>query len=213
MSAARRTYRDRQRRRLGQNFLRAATAERIVDQAGFRRGDLVLEIGAGKGAITSALARRDVRVLAVEIDARWSEKLRDQFSGNPGIRVLQGDFLSIALPEEPFRVIGSLPFRRTTDILRRLLDHPESGLIRADLIVQWEVAKKRSATPPNNLVSTAWAPWWRVRLATRIPARDFRPVPRVDGGLLEITRREPPLLPTSMAENYARFVRDNWPFV
>jgi 23S rRNA (adenine-N6)-dimethyltransferase len=83
---------------------------------------------------------------------------------------------------------------------------------RADVIVQWEVAVKRAAVPPATLVSTAWAPWWEMHLARRIPAAMFRPVPRVDAGLLVITRRHPPLLPAEMARPYAEFVQREWPF-
>lgn len=137
----------------------------------------------------------------------WARRLRES-----GVRVIERDFLAVTLPREPFRIFGSLPFARTTDILHRLLDDPAIPLQRADVIVQWEVAMKRAATPPVTLVSTAWAPWWEMRLERRIPAAMFRPVPRVDAGLLAITRRNPPLLPVAMARAYADFVQREWPF-
>jgi 23S rRNA (adenine-N6)-dimethyltransferase len=208
VSARGRTDRDWRRRRLGQNVLDPATAEQIVDEAAFAPGELVVEIGAGAGALTAALARRGLRVVAVEPDPAWAGRLREQ----AGLRVVARDFLAIALPREPFRVIGSLPFGRTTDIFRRLLDDPATGLRRADVIVQWEVAVKRAALPPTTLLSTTWMPWRQVHLARRIPAARFRPVPRVDAGLLAITRREPPLLPVAMARSYAAFVQREWPF-
>ena len=211
MSARRRTDRDWRRRRLGQNFLDPATADQIVDQAGFVPGELVIEVGAGAGALTRALARRAVRVIAIESDPQWARRLREQLA-NRGVHVVASDFLTAALPREPFRIVGSLPFGRTTDILRRLLDDPVTPLYRADVIVQWEVALKRAATPPATLLSTAWAPWWEMHLARRILAASFRPVPRVDAGLLTITRRDPPLLPVTMARRYADFVRREWPF-
>jgi 23S rRNA (adenine-N6)-dimethyltransferase len=212
MSAHGRTDRDRRRRHLGQNFLEAATADRLSDQAAFRAGELVVEIGAGGGAITFALARRGVRILAIEPDPAWARRLRERMRDYPLLRVVEDDFLAVALPNEPFRVAGSLPFGRTTDIMRRLLDDPTTGLQRADVIVQWEVACKRAAVPPSTLLSTAWAPWWEIALVTHIPAQKFRPIPRVDAGLLSIARRSPALLPVSMAGPYARFVRQSWPF-
>jgi len=109
-------------------------------------------------------------------------------------------------------VIGSVPFGRTTDVLRRLLDEPRSALQRADVIVQWEVARKRAARPPSTLLSTLWAPWWEVRLAHRIPANEFRPIPQVDGAVLVVVRRDPPLLPPALARPYASFLRAHWPF-
>ncbi len=66
-----------------------------------------------------------------------------------------------------------MPFGRTTDVLRRLHDDPATPLERADLLVQWEVARKRASLPPTPLRSTAWAPWWSFGLQTRIPAGAF----------------------------------------
>ena len=125
---------------------------------------------------------------------------------------MEADFRSVALPTRPFRVVGSLPFGATTSVLRRLLDDPRVPLKRADLIVQWEVARKRAAVPPSTLRSTVWAPWWKFRLGRRIPAKEFRPTPRVDGGILIVTRRKDPLLPTAMAGPYFHFVQAHWPF-
>lgn len=212
MSARRRTARDLRRRRLGQNFLKPAVADHFVDQAHFQQDDLVVEIGAGLGTITHALAQRRVTLLALEVDAVWQRELRKKFKKNSGVKIIARDFFDFALPAKPFRVTGSLPFGRTTDILRRLLDDPASALTRADIIVQWDVAKKRGQSPPTTLLSTSWAPWWDVQFSGRIPARDFRPVPKVDAGILTITRRDPPLLPPAMAATYADFVRKQWPF-
>jgi 23S rRNA (adenine-N6)-dimethyltransferase len=159
--------------------------------------------------VTRALARHPVRVIAIEPDPVWARRLSERLRG---VHVVRQDFLATSLPREPFRIMGSLPFGRTTDILRHLLDDPTSQLSRADVIVQWEVALKRASSPPTTLLSTGWAPWWEVQLAQRIPARKFRPVPRVDGGLLTITRRDPPLLPVAMARSYAAFVQREWPF-
>jgi 23S rRNA (adenine-N6)-dimethyltransferase len=214
VSAPRRTPRDERRRRLGQNFLRPEIADRVVAEADFRPGALVIELGAGLGAITIALARRQVEEVAIEIDPVWAERLRDRtreaFPDN--VRVVEGDFLSLSLPSRPFRVIGSLPFGHTTDVLRRLLENPYMALERADLIVQWEVARKRAALPPSTLRSTTWLPWWEFRLGRRLPAAAFRPVPHVDCAVLTITRRQPALLPPAMARLYSEFVRTHWPF-
>jgi 23S rRNA (adenine-N6)-dimethyltransferase len=214
VAADRRTRPGERRRRLGQNFLRPELAERLVAEAGFRPGELVLEVGAGPGALTLALGQRGAEVVAVEIDPVWAQQLRDRLRGDAHarVRVVEADFLSLPLPTRPFRMIGSLPFGRTTDVLRRLLDDPRVPLERADVIVQWEVACKRAASPPSTLLSTLWAPWWEFRLGPRIPARAFRPVPQVDAGVLVVTRRARPLLPPAMARSYARFVRAQWPF-
>jgi 23S rRNA (adenine-N6)-dimethyltransferase len=212
VSAAKRTPRDERRRRLGQNFLRAELAGALVADAAYRPGDLVVEIGPGLGACTFALARRGVQVIALEKDAAWADALRREVRrrGLHNVTVVRGDALEVALPRRPFRVFGSLPFGATTAILRRLLGDPEGPLQRADVVVQWEVARKRAATPPSTALSTAWAPWWTFELGRRIPARAFRPVPRVDAAMLHVARRQPPILPLRMAADYVDFVERRW---
>jgi 23S rRNA (adenine-N6)-dimethyltransferase len=212
VSAAKRTPRDERRRRLGQNFLRADLADALVGDAAFRPGDLVVEIGPGRGACTFALARRGVRVIALEADPAWADALRHEVRrrGLDNVTVVRADALGACLPRSPFRVFGSLPFGSTTAILRRLLGNPASELERADLLVQWEVARKRAASPPSTVLSTAWAPWWTFEMGRRIPARAFRPIPRVDAAMLHVARRRPPLLPLHMAPAYADFVRQQW---
>ena len=209
MSAGKRTPRDERRRRLGQNFLRPDLAEALVAQAAFDAGDLVVEIGAGRGAWTFALARRGVHVIALERDPRWAEHLRREARRRrmPNVSVVCCDALAYRMPRRPFRAVGSLPFGATTAILRHLLDDAGSGLRRADLVVQWEVARKRAALPPTTMLSTSWAPWWTFAVVRRLPADSFRPVPSVDAGVLRVTRREPALLPDHMAAAYASFVR------
>lgn len=210
MSAHSRTGRDWRRRRLGQNFLRPELARQFVAEADFRPGELVVEVGAGRGALTVPLAKAGVELVAIEFDPHWAGQLRAQLRGR--VRVVEADFLTVPLPTRPFRVIGSLPFGATTAILRRLFDDPLVPLQRADLIVQWEVARKRSAVPPTTLLSTSWAPWWEFRLGQRIPATEFRPVPRVDAGVLVAARRAQPVLPPVMAGAFSEFVRERWPF-
>jgi 23S rRNA (adenine-N6)-dimethyltransferase len=212
VSAAERTPRDERRRRLGQNFLRADLADALVADAAFSPDDLVVEIGAGRGACTFALARRGLRVIALERDPAWAEALRHEVRRRRlgSVSVLCADARDARLPHRPFRVFGSLPFGATTDILRRLLGDPGTALQRLDVIVQWEVARKRAAVPPSTALSTAWAPWWTFEVGRRIPARAFRPVPRVDAAVLRIERRLPPLLPLHMAPAYVDFVRRQW---
>ena len=212
MSAAKRTPRDERRRRLGQNFLRPELASALVAEAAFAASDLVVEIGAGRGAYTFALAQLGVQVIALERDPHWAGALLREARrrGATNVTVVCCDARRYRMPRQAFRAVGSLPFGATTDLLHHLLDDHASGLRRADLVMQWEVARKRAAVPPTTLLSTAWAPWWSFALGRRLPAGSFRPVPSVDAGVLCISRRDPPLLPEHMAEAYATFVRSQW---
>jgi 23S rRNA (adenine-N6)-dimethyltransferase len=213
VSADKRTQRDERRRSLGQNFLQPERADQLVDAAAFAAGDLVVEIGAGRGSLTYALARRGVRVVALEKDPHWAASLRREVERrglDDDVRVVRCDALEYSMPRRPYLVLGSLPFGATTAILRHLLDDPDSCLVRADLIVQWEVARKRAVMPPSTLLSTTWAPWWTFEVVRRIPAAVFRPKPSVDAAVLCVTRRDPPLLPPRLAGPYASFVRRQW---
>ena len=212
MSAAKRTHRDERRRRLGQNFLQPEVAEALVAAASFRDDDIVVEIGAGLGSCTFSLAKRVRRVFAVEVDPALAARLRSALDRRnvANVSVLCLDARRYRIPNRPFRAFGSLPFGATTALMRHLLDDPEGGLIRADLVVQWEVARKRAAVPPTTLLSAAWTPWWTFELGQRVPAQSFRPVPAIDAAVLTVARRTPALLPVDMAIPYVEFIREHW---
>jgi 23S rRNA (adenine-N6)-dimethyltransferase len=195
------------RRAYSQNFLASrALAARLVADADVRAADLVVEIGAGSGMLTGELARRAGRVLAIEIDPRWAATLRARMAGRANVEVIEADALAVPLPDEAFRVIANLPFGATTRLLHHLLDDPATSLVRADLLVQWEVARKRAGRP-RTAVSAQWSPWWSFHLGRRVARTEFRPSPAVDAGMLTVERRAAPLVPPGARESYAAFVR------
>ena len=212
MSVAKRTPRNERRRRLGQNFLDADVAKTVVAGASFQPSDLVVEIGAGLGSLTFPLARCVSQVLAVEIDPVLAVRLRRELQRRKvtNVLVVCCDARRYRPPRQPFRAFGSLPFGATTALMRHLLDDPGSQLERADLVVQWEVARKRATTPPSSVLSATWAPWWDFELGPRISAEAFRPLPRVDGAVLRIRRREPAVLPIDLAIPFGEFLRNHW---
>jgi 23S rRNA (adenine-N6)-dimethyltransferase len=178
-----------------------------VRQAGIGPVDHVWEIGAGAGRLTEALAERALLVTAVERDPLLVERLRRTFAGTPAVRVVSGDALRLPLPSDPYRAFGNVPFAITTPILRRLLDDPVGPLVRADLLIQFEAARKRAAAHPSSLLTLGWLPWWEFALVRRIGRLGFEPPPSVDAGLLVITRRDPSLLPVTDRTPYVRLVR------
>jgi 23S rRNA (adenine-N6)-dimethyltransferase len=197
------------RRELSQNFLvDRASIERLVRGAGVGQDDLTVDIGAGNGLITAALARRGARVIAVEQDPVLARRLREKFDAEASgeVTVVAGDVLGVPLPGEPFQVVANIPFGITTKILHYLLDDPGNSLRRADLVVQAEVARKRGSGGRGTLLNACWGPWFEFRTGPRMPAGAFRPRPRVDGAILMVRRREPPLLEAALSREYARFV-------
>jgi len=199
-NARRRASRDPAR---GQHLLRSdAIASELVAQAGIGRGEFVLEIGPGLGRLTAPLSRSAARVVAVEIDERFGADLRARFGPGSNVEVVVGDILEVALPSAPFRAVGNLPFGATTPILRRLLDATAPALTAADVLVEWNVARKRSSPRPGNLASLGWQPWWTFELVRHLPASAFAPRPSVDGGFLAIRPRAQPLVPTDRRQAY-----------
>jgi 23S rRNA (adenine-N6)-dimethyltransferase len=204
--------RDERRRTFSQNFLED---RELAEELAFSitESDLVLEIGAGSGALTIPLASRGARVLALERDPVWARRLQHRLRSlglSDRVRILVADFRVVELPSEPFRVVANPPFSLTTSILRKLLDNPGRGPQRADLLLQWEVAQKRAHHPPRNMLSTMWAPWWSFELVRRVPRHAFRPVPATDVGWLAVTKRAHPILPEAMAQRFSGFVESNW---
>jgi 23S rRNA (adenine-N6)-dimethyltransferase len=159
--------------------------------------------------LTDALAERAAHVLAVELDPKLVSVLARRFARVRNVTVLQVDARDAPLPANPYRVVTNLPFGITGAVLRRLLDSPASGLERADLIVQWQVARARERVgdaPPTDLLGARWGPWWEFHRGRRLPAGCFRPRPSVDAAVLVVTRRAPVLLPVAASRRYAAFV-------
>ena len=193
------------RRVLSQNFLVDRRAiDALVDGSGVGPGDLVLDIGAGNGLISTALVRRGARVQAIERDPGLAERLRAKFATWPSVTVVEADVLAMPWPAEPFCVVANIPFGITTKILRRLLE--AADLARADMIVQAEVARKRGTGGRGTLLNAGWEPWFEFGTGARIPAAAFRPRPQVDAAVLIVTRRNPPLVDPASRRDYVGFV-------
>ena len=215
MSAKRRrTPRDARRRSLGQNFLADQTEiNRIVRTVDPQRDDLIVEVGAGRGALTIPLALTGARVIAVEKDPVWARRLREkvrQAGLSDRIEIVCADFRTMKWPTDTYRVVANPPFGLTTALFERLFDIPENGPVRADLLVQLEVARKRSAVPPTTLRSAAWAPWWTFELGPTVPRTAFRPMPRVDAAVLTVRRRDRAVLPEWLAPRLRELLRPGW---
>ena len=205
---------DRRRRSLGQNLLvDDGVVDRLLARLDLGTDELVLDIGAGRGALTIPLALAGTRVLAIERDRRMVADLQQRIEAAgvaDRVRIRRGDLREVPWPRQPFRVVANPPYALTTWLLSRLLDDPRTGPSRADLLLQAEVARKRSSEPPTTLRSAAWAPWWSFDLGERVRREAFRPVPAVDAAWLTITRRDPPVLPPDLAPRFRDVLEPHW---
>jgi 23S rRNA (adenine-N6)-dimethyltransferase len=148
----------------------------VVAAAGVRPGQLVLDIGAGDGALTAHLVRAGARVVAVELHPGRAAVLRERF---PGITVLQADATAIPLPGRPFRVVANPPYGISARLLRTLLA-PGSRLVAADIVLQRAVARK---------YATGAARRFSLTVGLTLPRRAFLPPPHVDSTVLVVRRR------------------------
>jgi 23S rRNA (adenine-N6)-dimethyltransferase len=185
---------------LGQNLLTDARVAARV--AALVPPGPVLELGAGRGALTRLLAERPHPLTAVELDPRSVARLRRVLG--PDADVVQADMLRFRLTE-PHHVVSNVPFGITTPLLRHLLG--QRAWKTAVLMLQWEVARKRAAVGGTTLLTASWWPWYTFELAGRVPAAAFRPRPSVDAGILVLRRRDRPLLDDAERAAYQQLVR------
>jgi 23S rRNA (adenine-N6)-dimethyltransferase len=199
--------RRRPRRPPGQHFLRSAQlATQLVRSSETEPGDLVVDIGAGTGVLTRALAQAGARVLALELDSGLARKLARRFEG-ASVVVLEADARSWSWPRERFRVLANLPFAGSTAILTHLLQDPRLPLQRADVIVQWEPALKLASLWPATLKGTYWRAWNELTITHRLSREAFAPPPPVDAAVLSIRRRRHPLVQPAESVCYWRFLQ------
>jgi 23S rRNA (adenine-N6)-dimethyltransferase len=197
-----------QARPLGRHALRSrAFADELVRDARILPGTLALDLGAGGGALTRALADAGARVRAIELDPAALRQLETRFGADPRVEVIEGDATLVPLPTEPFAVVANLPFAVGTAILRRLLGDPCVPLTQLDAIVEWGLAAKRTAVWPSTLLGCTWGAWYELSLVRRVPRSCFAPPPRVDAAVLRATRRPEPLVRPEEAAAYEALLR------
>ena len=171
----------RSRRAWGWHPLVDEWAARIVADAAIQPGDLVFDIGAGHGALTTQLVAAGARVVAVELHADRVALLRRRFAGAP-VTVVQGDATTLRLPSRPFRVVASPPYGISSALLRLLLA-PRSTLVGADLVLQRAVVRRY--VEGRSAIGGPWDAW----SGRSLPRRAFRPPPQVDSAVLVVRRR------------------------
>jgi 16S rRNA (adenine1518-N6/adenine1519-N6)-dimethyltransferase len=175
---------------LGQNFLRSESAiKEIVSSAKIKEGDLVLEIGPGKGALTEKLLLAGARVLAIEKDSRLIEELKEKFSAFADkFYLIEGDILDFeprVTIKEPYKLVANIPYYLTGLIIRKFLENEHSPEI-AVLLVQKEVASRICNSKKENLLSISVKVYGEPSLVKTVKAGSFIPSPKVDSAIIKI---------------------------
>jgi 16S rRNA (adenine1518-N6/adenine1519-N6)-dimethyltransferase len=188
------------RRQLGQNFVADPnTVRRIARLAGVGPGDHVLEIGAGLGSLTLALAETGAEVVAVEVDRGIVPVLREVVADAANVAVVEADALradwdALLASAPSWVLVANLPYNVATPLVCDLLDGVPA-IARMLVMVQREVAERFCATPRSEAygaVSVKVAYWATSRVAGTVPASVFVPRPNVESALAEIVRRPEP---------------------
>jgi len=193
--------------KLGQHFLiDPSAAVRIADSLGDVSHRTVLEIGPGRGALTSLLARRARRVIAIELDRVLAAQLRMNFALAPNVEIIEGDILAIdfdtifgpkpgstrpGMNHQPERaqVVGNVPYFITSDILLRLFAF-RRYFETVVLTVQREVADRLAAQPGKSeygLLSATAQLYARVERLFTLPPEAFSPPPKVHSTAVRLT--------------------------
>ncbi len=201
------TRRPQHKPKLGQHFLVSDSfAQQLVDALGDTSQSTVLEIGPGRGVLTSLLAKRARRLIAVELDRVLAAQLRLRFGMFPNVEVIEADILSVDFDSlfgpkpglrrpgiefrpEPVKVIGNLPYYITSDILLRLFDYSKY-FETIVILVQREVADRIAAEPGTSdygLLSATAQLYARVDKLFTLPPTAFDPPPKVHSTALRLT--------------------------
>lgn len=202
------------RKALGQHFLvHGPSIRHIVDAAGIGPGDLVIEIGPGRGALTRPLIERAARVIAIELDRSLCASLQMQFSDLQRFHLINADVQKIDLSAlvresgwDRAILVGNLPYRITGALMRQITD-ARTAWSRAVIMVQREVARRIAAQPGGKdfgvlsaIVQVRCVPG----LLFDLPPGHFAPPPQVYSSVLRLDFEAPP---SHCIEDEARFLQ------
>lgn len=191
----------RPNKKLGQNFLLDEFhLNTIVEKSLVDKDQPILEIGAGLGSLTIALAKRARHVLAVEIDRGLFPLLQENLRDVSNVNLVLGDILemdlALIMQNEPYSVIANIPYYLTSKLIRKLTE-ADPGPDNISLLVQKEVAQRAcDVAPKMNLLALSIRVFGAAEITHHIPAGAFYPVPKIDSALLQISKyAEAPLTP------------------
>jgi len=187
-------------RALGQNFVTDPnTVRRIARLAGVGAGDRVVEVGAGLGSLTLALAETGASVTAVEADRYLAPVLRTVVEGT-GVEVVEGDAMRLdwaaLLGDERWVLVANLPYNIATPLILDLLEQAP-GIERMLVMVQREVAERLAAASgagARGAVSVKVEYWAEPSLVGKVPPTVFVPRPKVESALVRLNRHARPLV-------------------
>ena len=203
---------------LGQNFLIDTNViDRILDGAGVKEGDYVIEVGPGIGTLTKEMGRTAEKVIAIEIDKTLIPILEETLSDFPNIEVINQDILKVDVQElvkeklngGPVKLIANLPYYITTPIVMKFLeeDIPVTDIV---VMVQKEVADRMNAQPNTKdygALSVAVQYYCDTEIVAKAPRHMFMPQPNVDSTVIGLHVREERKYPVDNEDIFFKTVK------
>jgi len=202
------------RKGLGQHFLiDEEVLDEIIAAAQLTRSDVVVEVGPGLGVLTAGLAERAGRVIAIELDDKLAEILRQTLSACENISIVNDDVLKVNLAtllegkSAIYKVVANLPYYITSPVLRHFLEADIKPQIIV-VMVQKEVAEEITAKPGKmSLLSIGVQLYGIPEIIKYVPARCFYPAPEVDSAVLKVVPYTEPLVEITDREGFFALVR------
>ena len=185
-------------KRLGQNFLtNEGVVNRIIEALSPTSEETIVEIGPGRGALTSHLIERAGRVVAIEFDRNLIPFLQIQYTEHTNLKLVAGDALEVSFCEEiqpasQARVVANLPYNVSTAILQRLIDQ-RTCLSEMVLMLQREVVERISAPPGSKergYFSVFVEAYCETEKLFDVAPGSFRPVPKVWSSVIRLTSKQ-----------------------
>lgn len=185
---------------LGQNFLvDPNTIRRIVRLAEVTSGDRIVEVGAGLGTMTTVLAEKAERVVAIELDRALLLPLREALAGFTNVEIVRADAMKLdfasVLKGTGWRLVSNLPYNVATPLIARLVE--ELPAVDDFVVMVQREAGERLVSPPGSkeygAVSVLVSYFCSGRILGRVPPTVFWPKPKVESVLVRLVRRAPPV--------------------
>ena len=207
------------RKRWGQHFLIDRNIlSKVVRTAEIEETDVVLEVGPGLGVLTLALAKEAKRVIAVEIDKKLVEILKEKVADCPNVEIIRKDIMEVDFNDlgerggQPLKVVANLPYQISTPLLFRFIES-RSVFASLTLMLQKEVAERMTATPGGKdygplSIFTQIVSDFSIRFLIKPSA--FFPPPKVDSAVIRMVWKKRPMAEVEDIEWFKRVVRGSF---
>lgn len=200
------------KKQLGQNFLvKKSALNKILEAAELEAKETVLEIGAGLGALTLEVARRQHNVVAIEYDARLIPILESVLRDHSNTQIIHGDILQLDLSEviqvQPYSVVANIPYQITSAVIRKLMESPLPAK-KVVLTIQREVAERIVAESGDlSLLALSVQIFGQPKICVHLPPKVFYPQPKVESSVLRVDMFTQPRIPMEQLDDFFRIAK------